>query len=63
MKIKVAYQMQDERKSQLTIEVSESSIAAMLKGAICDELSAKVRSKNEALIKGGYITKIEDLDI
>lgn len=67
MKIKVTFQSKYNRRSNITIDVSQDSISNMLKEFVYNELSDKVSANISAgrarLIKYGYVVKIEDLDL
>lgn len=71
MKIKVTFQSKYNRRSNITIDVSQDSISNMLKEFVYNELldkvsaniSANISARRARLIKYGYVVKIEDLDL
>lgn len=67
MKIKVTFQSKYNRRSNITIDVSQDSISNMLKefvyNELLDKVSANISARRARLIKYGYVVKIEDLDL
>lgn len=67
MKIKVTFQSKYNRRSNITIDVSQDPISNMLKefvyNELLDKVSANISARRARLIKYGYVVKIEDLDL
>lgn len=61
MKIKVTFQSKYNRRSNITIDVSQDSISNMLKefvyNELLDKVSANISARRARLIKYGYVVK------